>query len=49
MRRLAMALALACALSNSALAGEIHTTGIVAPQDSSVITTVILTILSIVS
>ena len=50
MRRLVMTLALAFALSNTVLAGEIHTTGIVAPpQDSGVITTVILTILSVVS
>ena len=49
MRRLAMALTLAFALSNTALAGEIHTTGIVAPPQDSSVLTVILTILSVVS
>lgn len=47
MKRLAMALALACALSTTALAGDVPSTGS-APQPPSTVVTVILTILSIV-
>jgi hypothetical protein len=52
MKRLALAITLACALSGTAMAGEIHSTG---PEPASGITqgpgiaaTVILTILSLV-
>lgn len=38
MRRLALAIALACVLSGVARAGEIHTTGAVAPPPPSTIT-----------
>lgn len=51
MKRLALAIALACVLSGSALAGDIHSTGEPAPgstQGPSITTTVILTILSLV-
>jgi len=53
MKRFALAVALACVLSGTVLAGEIHTTGAPepapTPQSSSVVTTVILTIISLVS
>ena len=68
MRRLALAIALACVLSGAVRAGEIHTTGAVAtptpspvtvieennstgataPQASSTVLTIILTLISIV-
>lgn len=51
MKRFAMAIALACVLSVSALAGDIHTVGAPAPGDTqgpSIAATVILTILSLV-
>ncbi len=53
MKRLLAALTLTCALSISALAGDIPTCGAPAPassgtQSSSVTTTVILTIISLV-
>ena len=52
MKRFVLAIALACALSGTALAGDIHSTGAApAPSpeaSSSVVTTVILTIISIV-
>ena len=54
MKRFVMALALACVLSGTALAGDIPSTGAPAPGDipstgaPSPIVTVILTILSIV-
>ena len=52
MRRLALAIVLACALSGMAHAGEIHTTGAVAPQQppqaSSSIVVIVLTIMGIV-
>jgi hypothetical protein len=38
MRRLALAIVLACALSGGARAGEIHTTGAVAPPTPSTVT-----------
>ncbi len=53
MRRFVLALALVCALSVTALAGEIHSTGATpapAPGDtqgSNVVATIILTILNI--
>lgn len=46
MRRLVSALTLVCVLGNTALAGEVHTTGITATQNPNPIATVILTILS---
>ena len=55
MKRFALAIALACVLSGSALAGDVHSVGAPAPapapttQSSSVAVTVILTILSLVS
>jgi len=50
MKRFALAIALACVLSGSALAGDAHTVGAPAPvtQSSSVTVTVILTILSLI-
>ncbi len=39
MRRLAFAIALACALSGSVRAGEVPSTGATAPQPSPVVTT----------
>jgi len=39
MRRMALAIALACVLSGVARAGEIHSTGVVAPQPSGTVTT----------
>jgi opacity protein-like surface antigen len=52
MKRFALAIALACVLSGSALAGDVHTTGAPEPapttQSSSVAATVILTILSLI-
>ena len=52
MKRFLSAVALACVLSVSVLAGEVHSTGAPEPapgsQSSSVVATVILTILSIV-
>jgi hypothetical protein len=52
MRRLALAIVLACALSGVAHAGEIHTTGAVAPQQPppapSSIVVIVLTIMGIV-
>ena len=60
MKRFGLAIALACALSGTALAGEIHTTGAPDPGEvhstgtpapeasSSVVATVILTIISLV-
>ena len=60
MKRFVLAIALACALSGTALAGEVHTTGAPVPGDmhstgapspqasSSVVATVILTIISLV-
>ena len=52
MKRFVLAVALACVLSGTALAGDIHTTGAPSPtpetQSSSIVATVILTILSIV-
>jgi hypothetical protein len=51
MKRFVMVIALACALSGSTLAGEIHTAGAPAPGDTqgpSIAVTVILTILSLV-
>lgn len=70
MKRLALAIALACVLSGAARAGEIHPTGAVAPpppppstvtaageipttgdpapEDSSTLLTIILTLISIV-
>jgi hypothetical protein len=45
-----LAIALACAISSSTLAGEVHSTDAPAPQaSSSVVTTVILTIISLVA
>jgi hypothetical protein len=69
MRRLALAIVLACALSGATRAGEIHTTATApaptpspvtvvvevptidatAPQESTTVLTIILTLLSIVS
>jgi len=54
MKRFALAVALACVLSGSALAGDAHSVGTPAPapgntQGPSITTTVILTILSLVS
>jgi hypothetical protein len=50
MKRFAIAITLACALSSTALAGQIPTTDAPAPapQQSSVVVTVILTILGVV-
>lgn len=52
MRRLALAIVLACALSGVAHAGEIHTTGAVAPQQPpqapSSIVVIVLTLMGIV-
>jgi hypothetical protein len=52
MRRLALAIALACVLSGVAYAGEIPSTGVAAPSQpttaTNITTTIILTILSIV-
>lgn len=54
MKRLALAIVLACVLSSTALAGEIHSVGAPAPATSgathgpAIATTVILAILSIV-
>jgi opacity protein-like surface antigen len=51
MKRFLLAIALACVLSGSALAGDGHTVGDPAPgstQGPSITTTVILTILSLV-
>ena len=69
MRRLALAITLACALSGTARAGEIHPTGAVAPpppppnsvpaaageipttdapQESDIVSTIIMAIISIV-
>lgn len=49
MKRFALAVALACALSSTTLAGDVHTAGSPAPPASSpVITTVVLTIIRIV-
>ncbi len=48
MKRFAMALLLACALSSMALAGDIPSTGAPAPQSSSTVVTVIVAILGIV-
>jgi len=47
-KRFAMAVVLACALSGPALAGDVPSTGAPAPQPPSTMVTVILTILSIV-
>jgi hypothetical protein len=52
MKRFLLAIALACVLSGSVLAGDIHSVGAPAPgetQGPSITTTVILTILSLVS
>lgn len=50
MRRLALVIVLACALCGVAYAGEIHTTGAVAPQvPSSAVVEIILAISGIVS
>lgn len=54
MRRFLLAITLACVLSGSALAGDIHTVGAPAPapgdtQGPSITAIVILTILSLVS
>ena len=49
MRRLALAIVLACALSGMAHAGEIHTTGATTTQTtSSTVLQMVLTILGIV-
>jgi hypothetical protein len=49
MRRFILVIALACVLSSTALAGEIHSTSPTpAPQTSSKVVTVIFTILSLV-
>lgn len=53
MKRIALALVLACALSGTALAGDIPSTGNPAPapgdtQGPSIVATVVLTILSLV-
>jgi opacity protein-like surface antigen len=52
MKRFALAIALACVLSGSALAGDVHSTGAPAPAPGSTqspnIATAILTILSLV-
>ena len=52
MKRFVLAVALACALSATALAGEIPSTGAPAPsgttQTSSIATTIVLTIISLV-
>jgi len=47
MKRFALAVALTCALSATALAGSIPTSDVVAPQPDPVVT-VILTIISLV-
>jgi len=48
MKRFVLAIALACALSGTAFAGDVHSTDSPAPQaSSSVVTTVILTIISL--
>ncbi|HEX9629134.1 MAG TPA: hypothetical protein VF961_03875 [Pyrinomonadaceae bacterium] len=49
MKRFVLAIALACALSGTALAGDVHSTDAPVPQaSSSAVTTVILTIISLV-
>lgn len=53
MKRFLLAIALACALSGTALAGEIHSTGAPAPApapqaSSPVVVTIILTIIRVV-
>ena len=45
MRRFVMAIALACAVSGTVLAGDIHTTDSPAPAPPSPVVTVILTII----
>jgi hypothetical protein len=50
MKRIALAIALACVLSGTAFAGDVHSTDAPAPQaSSSVVTTVLLTIISLVA
>lgn len=49
MKRLTMALALACALSSTVLAGQIPSTDAPAPQASSPVVTIILTVIGIVN
>ena len=49
MKRFVLALALTCALSSTAFAGLIPSTDAPAPQASSPVVTLILTIVSIVS
>jgi hypothetical protein len=49
MKRFVIAILLACALSGSALAGEVHSTGAPEPQASSpTVVAIILTIMSLV-
>jgi multidrug resistance efflux pump len=49
MKRFLLAIALACALSGTALAGDIHSVGAPAPQASSpTVVAIILTIMSLV-
>jgi hypothetical protein len=56
MKRLGIAIILTCALSVSALAGDIPTIGVVSPQpppttqstSSSIATTILLTVLSLI-
>jgi hypothetical protein len=51
MRRFVVTVVFVCALSGTALAGEIHSTGasVSASQTSSVVATVVLTIISLIS
>jgi hypothetical protein len=48
MKRFVIAIALACAISGTALAGDIHSTGASEPPASSPVVPVILTIINIV-
>jgi hypothetical protein len=48
MKRLVMAIALACVISSTAFAGIVHSTDAPAPQASSPAITIVLTILSLV-
>jgi hypothetical protein len=49
MKRFVIAIALACALSGTALAGDVHSTDAAPPTPQSPVVTVILTIISIVA
>ena len=48
MKRFVLAIALACALSSTALAGEVPTTGVTTPEPPNPVVAVILAIISTV-